>query len=138
MSRNSLRCYLMPTSPKRPCNYIGCKNLVKKGYCEEHKQYETTKFRNKNRKSHSWYNLTFWRGSKNIVGLRQKKLKSNPLCEYCEEKGKLTPATVVDHVVDFLSGETEAEQWELFIDIDNFKSSCQSCHNFKTSKTNKR
>lgn len=127
----------MPRSPKRACNYPGCKNTVKKGYCELHKKYETTKFRNKVRKSHSWYNLTFWRGSKNIVGLRQLKLKENPLCEYCEEKGKLTPAYAVDHVTDFLTGETEKEQWDLFSDFYNLKSACESCHNSKTARTNR-
>jgi 5-methylcytosine-specific restriction endonuclease McrA len=110
---------------------------VKKGYCIQHKQYETTKFNNKNRKTHAWYNLPFWRGSKKILGLRKQKLLSDPLCQYCKDKGKLTEANTVDHVIDFLTGETEDQQWHLFSDFENLRSSCTSCHNAKTGRTNK-
>ena len=121
----------MPSRPSKPCRFTGCKNLVKKGYCLDHIQYDTSKFRNKRGKSHKWYYDKYWKA------LRLKKLREYPLCEYCEQKGDLTPANVVDHKKDWKWAATEEEQWRLFSDWCNLASSCESCHNAKSARTNK-
>ncbi|MDQ0200320.1 hypothetical protein [Neobacillus ginsengisoli] len=33
----------MPSKPLKPCNKIGCSNLTKGRYCDEHKQQELQK-----------------------------------------------------------------------------------------------
>lgn len=122
----------MPHRPHKPCAFPGCKNLVTKGrYCKDHEQYDTSKFRNKREKTHHWYYTKFWKK------LRLKKLKEDPLCEYCQAEGKLTPANTVDHKIDWKAGRDESERWRLFSSYDNLASSCVSCHNSKTGKTNK-
>lgn len=54
--------------------------------------------------------------------LRTITLRDNPLCVYCEQLGRLTPATVVDHVVPHKGDEG------LFYDQGNLQSLCKPCH----------
>ena len=49
-------------------------------------------------------------------------LRSHPLCAYCERQGKVTAATLVDHVVPHKGDMT------LFWDRDNWQSLCKPCH----------
>lgn len=128
----------MPNRPNKICPFPGCKNVVKKGYCLEHKKYETTGFSNKISQSHRWYNTAFWRGSSKKIGLRKQRLKYDDyLCQNCKEKGILKQAEAVDHVIDFLSVKDEERQWTLFSDFENLQSLCYSCHQSKTARTNK-
>jgi 5-methylcytosine-specific restriction protein A len=60
--------------------------------------------------------------------LRRLKLQVTPLCEACEAIGRLTVATVVDHVVAVTAGG------EPFPPLDGLMSLCVSCHNSKTSR----
>ncbi len=122
----------MPHRPHKPCASLRCKNLVtKERYCPDHIHLDTSKFRNKKGKTHPWYYQKFWKD------LRALKKTKNPLCEYCEAKGKLTPVYAIDHIQDWKKGKTEDEQWRLFSDWDNLASACESCHNSKTGRTNK-
>jgi len=68
-------------------------------------------------------------------GLREAQLLSHPFCAGCEEKGKSTIATVVDHIQEWKNGLTNQHRWKLFTDTHNLKSLCDSCHNSKTAKT---
>ena len=54
--------------------------------------------------------------------IRLIQLSKEPLCRLCEARGKITPATIVDHVVPH-DGD-----WEKFTDMDNLQSLCASCH----------
>lgn len=72
-------------------------------------------------KNNSFYTSEPWRN------LRRMKLNRNPLCEYCEEQGKLTKATVVDHIRRINAGGAP-------LAMSNLKSSCSSCHNSKSGK----
>jgi len=56
--------------------------------------------------------------------LRLQKLGKNPLCEYCP-RGKVTPATEVDHRQAIKSG---GDPWAW----DNLASACHPCHSRKT------
>lgn len=57
------------------------------------------------------------------AGARRRYLKEHPLCVYCEEGGRATAATVVDHIVP------HRDDPDLFWDEDNWQSLCGPCHN---------
>jgi len=65
---------------------------------------------------HNWYHTPRWRKE------RKAFLVDNPLCVLCKKRGKLTVATVVDHIKE--------HKWDynLFWDINNWQSLCASCH----------
>lgn len=50
-------------------------------------------------------------------------LKRSPLCIMCEKGGRLTPATVVDHIVPHKGDQ------KLFWDRSNWQPLCVECHN---------
>ena len=50
-------------------------------------------------------------------------LASNPLCVYCQKRGRMTLAEVVDHIVPH-KGDLE-----LFWKEDNWQALCTECHN---------
>ena len=49
-------------------------------------------------------------------------LANHPLCVYCERAGRLTPATVVDHIIPHRG------DMALFWDEDNWQALCKKCH----------
>ena len=53
-------------------------------------------------------------------------LKRHPLCVECQKEGRLTPATVVDHIVPHRGDQ------QLFWDEGNWQALCKGCHNRKT------
>jgi 5-methylcytosine-specific restriction enzyme A len=62
-----------------------------------------------------WYKTTAWRAR------RDHQLKVEPLCRMCAALGKLTPATVVDHV------EAHRGDYNLFA-LGALQSLCWDCH----------
>jgi 5-methylcytosine-specific restriction protein A len=64
---------------------------------------------------HRWYNRAAWRKR------QAHQLRLKPLCEQCEREGRLTPATVVDHV------EPHKGDYNKFR-LGRLQSLCQSCH----------
>ncbi len=108
----------MPRSPKRPCRYPGCPNLCDSGvYCCEHIQYSSDRMR----------------GGANVRGYdarwraaRDRYLRKHPLCAECRRNGKLTPATVVDHIIPHRGDK------ELFWSEANWQPLCKGCHDRKT------
>lgn len=60
--------------------------------------------------------------SKSWFRLRHHQLQSQPLCVMCDALGKLTPATVVDHITPH-KGDLQ-----LFSDPANLQSVCKPCH----------
>lgn len=59
------------------------------------------------------------------VRLRQQLLQQEPLCRLCKAKGKITPATIADHVVPIAKGGAVH-------DIENLQPVCGPCHQEKT------
>ncbi len=57
---------------------------------------------------------------------RKAFLRRHPLCAECMKEGKVTPATVVDHIVPHRGDPT------LFWDIKNWQPLCKGCHDRKT------
>ncbi len=52
-------------------------------------------------------------------------LARNPICVFCEQYNRLTPAQCVDHIIPWRGDR------ELFWDSDNWQSLCSSCHGRK-------
>jgi len=63
-----------------------------------------------------WYSRKAWKVA------RQAQLARQPLCERCQQTGRITAATVVNHRIPHKG------DWSLFIDPDNHESLCAPHH----------
>lgn len=117
----------MPYKPERACSNRSCPNTTKNfmGYCND---CINERNRANPRQDQKEYNTDQWKQIRNIV------LSKNPLCVVCAEYGETTEATEVDHIKEWRTGRDKAEQWSLFISMDNLQSLCKSCHSKKTFK----
>lgn len=67
--------------------------------------------------AHAWvYKTAVWQR------IRAERLRNNPLCQYCAERGETVPATVVDHIKPHRGNR------ELAFDLWNTQSLCKDCH----------
>lgn len=110
----------MPRSPRVPCKHPGCPNLVEPGkmYCKEHLPMHKEYTRPPQERGYTYE----WRRASKAY------LKEHPLCAECLLNGKLTPATVVDHIIPHRGDR------RLFWDKNNWQSLCKPCHDAKTLK----
>ena len=60
--------------------------------------------------------------------LRRDKLSAHPICEMCEEEGRVTAATEVHHIVPVEEALTRGEKEKLMFDGNNLKALCHDCH----------
>ena len=104
----------MPRKPKRPCRHPGCPNLSDQVYCEVHRRL----YARENASDRGYDGK--WRAARSLF------LKQNPLCWKCLENGKITPATVVDHIIPHRGNKV------LFWDRSNWQPLCKDCHDHKT------
>ncbi len=108
----------MPRIPKRPCRYPGCPNLCDSGvYCREHSAFSADRLRG-NAAERGY-------GSRWRVA-RGRFLRKHPLCAECLRQGRLSPATVVDHIIPHRG------DMKLFWDESNWQALCKDCHDQKT------
>ncbi|MFD1777025.1 HNH endonuclease [Paenibacillus rhizophilus] len=107
---------------KKFCKKPGCKNLTDgAAYCADH-QAEVQRY-DKERGSAAERGYGHkWRIA------RARYLRQYPLCVHCEQAGRVTAATVVDHII------AHKGDMELFWDVSNWQSLCASCHGVKTVK----
>jgi 5-methylcytosine-specific restriction protein A len=79
----------------RPCKQPGCPNLVKAGYCDKHKHYEVSGFKqldnNKTLETRAFYSSTRW----TRTSLEHRRIE--PLCRACKGKGIITAGEMVHH-----------------------------------------
>jgi 5-methylcytosine-specific restriction protein A len=118
----------MPRKPKTPCRYPGCPRLVEGGsYCEEHKKEITRQYNTyeRDKVAQRFYQSEEWKAT------RRRKLQITPLCEECMRLGKLTKATMVDHIKPIKEGGSPLDQ-------DNLQSLCWSCHSRKSAQEGSR
>ena len=104
----------MPKKPNRPCRHPTCPELSDQVYCPIHRgayKRESAHQRGYNAK---------WRSA------RKRFLQKHPLCVLCQMEGKLTPATVVDHIAPHRG------DMRLFWDETNWQALCKRCHDKKT------
>lgn len=115
----------MPDRPFRPCTHPGCGQLVngRDSKCPPHmkaqRQRETA---NRDKAIAALYGAR-WRKARAIY------LRQFPLCNgiQCIENGRLTPATVVDHIKPHKGDEL------LFWQRANWQPLCKPCHDTKTA-----
>jgi len=105
----------MPYKPKRPCSYPGCPKLTYSRFCEEHAKQESQHYERYQRDPESKKRY----GSR-WNHIRQSFLAAHPLCEMCQEHGRLTPATEVHHKKPLTEGGTH--------NYSNLSALCKSCH----------
>lgn len=105
----------MPKKPKRPCSYPGCPRLTDGRFCEEHAKAEAKRYEQHDRDPavHRRYGRAWKR-------IRDSYVQQHPLCERCQEHGKLTPTEEVHHKVPLSEGGTHAR--------NNLIALCKSCH----------
>lgn len=60
--------------------------------------------------------------------MRRDKLTASPLCERCQQEGRLTPATEVHHITPVERGLTKSEKERLAFDPLNLRALCHHCH----------
>lgn len=62
--------------------------------------------------------------------MRDRVLQEEPLCRPCEKRGRVTQATIADHITPLAEGGTG--------DRDNMQPICKPCHDAKTAAEAKR
>lgn len=62
------------------------------------------------------------------VRLRRDKLSDHPLCERCQEQGRVTAATEVHHVIPVETALTAQDKERLMFDYFNLRALCHQCH----------
>jgi 5-methylcytosine-specific restriction protein A len=101
--------------PKHPCNHPGCGTLVdaKATYCQGHQRQR-------------WREQSAQRarrGGRRWRKLRALKLRTNPICEICND----AVTAEVDHKVPVAQAPEQEFIW------DNLQSACIDCHRAKTA-----
>lgn len=107
----------MPTQPiPRHASCAGRQVIVPKPLDRRERNREYDARRRKDKPWRALYGTAKWRS------LRAAQLLKQPLCERCERKGRVTPATVAHH------RRAHKGDHALFFDPDNLSSSCAPCH----------
>lgn len=100
------------------CAEPGCPTVVVRGYCAAHAR-------------RSWERsqpVPRIRGRR-LQRLRARLFREHPLCVQCYAEGRVTVATIRDHIVPLAEGGPDDET--------NVQPLCQSCSDVKTSQESK-
>jgi 5-methylcytosine-specific restriction protein A len=89
--------------------------------CQQHKAVERRQFDERRGSASERGYGSRWRKA------REGFLKHNPLCKSCEARGKITAATVVDHIKPHKGDKV------LFWERANWQPLCKQCHDRKTA-----
>lgn len=116
----------MPIRAPSPCRHGGCAALLDKpGFCDKHRREVFKAQRasmSPDKAEHDrFYHRAPWKR------VRALQLQLEPLCRECRKVGKLTEATVVDHIIERLKGGAD-------YDMNNLRSVCAPCHNAITRR----
>jgi 5-methylcytosine-specific restriction enzyme A len=107
---------------KKYCAAFPCSNfaLIGSSFCVDHQPKRAPK------ETDPFYLSPVWRR------FRAWYLSNHPLCEQCEKEERLTPADMVDHIIEIKDGGALTSE-------DNAMSMCWKCHGVKTAnETNRR
>ena len=104
----------MPHRPPKPCRQPGCPNLTHEQYCPTHAPLHKRATAGERGYDGKWRLR------------RAAYLRAHPLCVVCTRAGRLTPATVVDHIKPHRGDE------RLMWDEANWQALCKKCHDKKT------
>jgi len=105
----------LPYRPKKPCNHPGCPALTDKQFCPSHAKQDARDYNRYRRDPET--NKRYGRAWRRI---RDRYIAAHPLCEQCQQTGRLTPAQEVHHVLPLSQGGTHDE--------DNLMALCTACH----------
>lgn len=124
----------MPLKKLHKCNKLGCNNLTRNRYCQEHECLEieekkaiNTRY-NQTRtddKEQAFYKTTGWKQARKAALGRD-----NYLCQDCMKLGYVVPAQTVHHIIPI------KVMWQLRLIIDNMICLCESCHQQRHRKLN--
>ena len=106
---------MMPSKPLKPCKYPGCPKLTSGSYCEVHAGKAASDYNKYTRAPD--HNKKYGRSWKRI---RDRYIKSHPICERCITSGKVTPVEEVHHILPVNKGGGNEDS--------NLMSLCHSCH----------
>lgn len=107
----------MGNKARKYCAKFPCRNMAEPGsaHCTEHQAARAPKETDPFYLSPQWRRFRSW------------YLSRHPLCKMCQAIGFMTPAVIVDHVVELKDGGAP-------FDENNAQSLCWACHNRKTAK----
>lgn len=111
----------MASKPKKLCNAPGCVELTTEAYCEKHKLERLREADSRRISSTKRGYDSRWKKYRFIF------LQKHPLCVSCKDQGRLTTATVVDHITPHKG------DMRLFWDPKNHQALCKQCHDRKTA-----
>jgi 5-methylcytosine-specific restriction protein A len=114
----------MPIAPKRPCPAPGCRALVDRGYCDQHRRDQHRAYHQaspKHKENNRFYASAQW------IRVRDAHRALEPLCRECRSVGKLTQVEIVDHIIPREDGGAP-------FDHANLQSLCRTHHNAKTRR----
>lgn len=102
------------------CAWPSCPNLVRGGvtYCPDHAKQ---KQRNQDQRRGNFRQRGYSSNWDKPGGVREMKLRRNPLCQRCEERGIVRSAQLVHHIVSLSKGGS-------LTDMNNLMSCCIKCH----------
>jgi len=103
----------MPLAPLRHCS-PGCPTLTRGGPCAVH----TTP------KSTGWNNDDTRLRGRRLQAKRKQLFDDEPLCRLCRKLGRVSAATIRDHIVPLAEGGTDEDS--------NIQPLCQTCSDTKT------
>lgn len=97
------------------CKAFPCNQLAVNGaYCPLHRPAPPEKTTDPFYLSVAWRRFRDW------------YINQHPLCEQCEREGRLTPAAMVDHIIEIKDGGMLTSE-------ENAESLCWKCHGIKTA-----
>lgn len=118
--RDALR---MPTAAMRVCATPKCGILVRSGHCAAHTPKPPDPWRRQGPQPKRIRGRT-------LQTLRRRLFEREPLCRSCGLVGRVTPATIRDHIINLSEGGSDTE--------DNVQPLCQRCSDLKTTEESRR
>jgi 5-methylcytosine-specific restriction protein A len=109
----------MPTAPLKYCAKQGCSAKVPHGRCAQHARKP-------------WQGQTQQQRitGRQLQALRARLFDRQPLCVVCQARGRVTLATIRDHIVPLAEGGADTD--------DNTQALCAACSDAKTQKESAR
>ena len=111
---------MSPFAPKHPCAQVGCAALLPRGVSRCARHQLKRRWDGRPSASRRGYGQA-WRVKAARILVRDGKL-----CVPCRAAGRLTPATMVDHITPKHLGGTD--------DAANLRAICRPCHARKTGQ----
>ena len=105
----------MPHKPPTPCSHPGCPRLSAGRFCEEHAKQDAREYARYRRDPET--RKRYGRAWKRI---RDRYIAAHPLCEQCQQHGRITPATEVHHIKPLRESNDNSEE--------NLRALCKGCH----------